>query len=193
MKLASLVGYKVVTVASKRNWGLVKSLGAAAVFDYHDPDVISSIKTWVQEQGLGPLKKGLDTISENGSQEKSVELLGEGGRLITLCKDVLILLLKAGFHLFVFSVPSPKNFDSKGVDVHRVLIYSALKPKNEDDFRQMVEWNKEILPAYLESEKLSKGVVPLKVFSGGLDHLPEALDYVRQGKTSGQKVVVTLK
>jgi hypothetical protein len=89
--------------------------------------------------------------------------------------------------------PSPKDFNNNGVDVHMILVYSALKPKNVDDFRQMVEWNEKILPKYLETGKLSKGVVPLKVFTGGLDDLPEAIDYVRQGNTSGQKVVVTLK
>ena len=33
IQLAHLAGYKVVTVASPRNWGLCKSLGADAVFD----------------------------------------------------------------------------------------------------------------------------------------------------------------
>jgi NADPH-dependent curcumin reductase CurA len=73
-----------------------------------------------------------------------------------------------------------------------MLLNFALKV-NGDDFKQMVNWNKNVLPKYLESGKLSKGVVPLKVFTGGLDELPEAIDYVRQGKTSGHKVVATLK
>jgi hypothetical protein len=89
--------------------------------------------------------------------------------------------------------PSPEDFNNNSVDVHMIFVYSALNPKNADDFRQMVDWNKEILPKYLETGNLSKGVVPLKVFTGGLEDLPEAIDYVRQGNTSGQKVVVTLK
>lgn len=87
----------------------------------------------------------------------------------------------------------PKDLDAKGVNIIQIVVYSALKPKNVDDFTQMVKWNKEILPKYLESGKLSKGVVPLKVYNGGLEDLPEAIDYVRQGKTSGQKIVVLLK
>jgi NADPH:quinone reductase-like Zn-dependent oxidoreductase len=86
VKLASLSGYKVVTVASKRNWDLVKSLGADVVFDYNDPNVISHIQKWTHDLGAGPLTKGLDTISEHGTQEKCVSILGEGGRLITLRK-----------------------------------------------------------------------------------------------------------
>jgi NADPH:quinone reductase-like Zn-dependent oxidoreductase len=86
VKLASLSGYKVVSVASKRNWDLVKSLGADAVFDYNDPNIISLVQKWARDLGAGPLTKGLDTISEHGSQEKCVSILGEGGKLITLRK-----------------------------------------------------------------------------------------------------------
>ncbi len=86
IKLASLAGRTVVTVASKRNWELVKSLGASAVFDYNDPQVINHIQKWVAEEGDGPLGQGLDTISENGSIKKCVTILGEGGKLITLCE-----------------------------------------------------------------------------------------------------------
>lgn len=89
-------------------------------------------------------------------------------------------------------VPPPKEADTKGVKYHPILIYSTLKPKNESDFKRIGEWYR-ILPSYVESGKLPKGVVPLKVYDGGLEDIPEALDYVRQGKTSGQKVVVTLK
>jgi len=163
-----------VTVASKRNWDLAKSLGASAVFDYNDPDVVSHILKWTADEGVGPLKEGLDTISENGSIEKCVAILGDGGRLITL-------------------LDSPKDLDTKDVDVHRIIIYSALKPKNTEDFKQMAEWNGTILPKFLETGKLSGGVVPLKIFTGGLEDLPEAIDFVRKGKNSGQKVVVTLK
>lgn len=173
IKLAALSGYKVVTVASKHNWDLVKSLGASAVFDYKDPKVVSHIKEWVKSQGLGPLTKGLDTISEGGSIEKCVDILEPGGRLVIL-------------------LPAAKDLDSKGVKVLEILVYSALKPKNEKDFKQMADWN-ERLPSYVEAGKLGQGTVPLKVFSGGLDDIPEAIDYLRQGKHSGQKVVVTLK
>jgi NADPH:quinone reductase-like Zn-dependent oxidoreductase len=85
IKLASLAGYKVVTVASKHNWDLVKSLGASTVFDYKDSDVIKHVKQWANDQGLGPIKKGLDTISENGSIEKCTDILSDGaGELVVL-------------------------------------------------------------------------------------------------------------
>lgn len=85
-RLASLAGYKVVTVASKHNWDLAKSLGASAVFDYKDPEVIKHVKQWANDQGLGPIKKGIDTISDHGSVEKCIDILSDGaGELVTLC------------------------------------------------------------------------------------------------------------
>jgi NADPH:quinone reductase-like Zn-dependent oxidoreductase len=87
IKLASLAGYKVVTVASKHNWSLVKSLGASEVFDYKDPNVVRYIKEWVENEGSGPLTKAVDTISENGSIEKVIEVLDKEGDLVTLSKS----------------------------------------------------------------------------------------------------------
>lgn len=90
IKLASLAGYKVVTVASKHNWDLVKSLGASAVFDYKDslPDIIENIQQWLKEEKLGPIKKGIDGMSEGGSIEKCIEILSAtpGSELVTIRK-----------------------------------------------------------------------------------------------------------
>jgi len=170
IKIASLAGLKVVTTASEKNWKLVKSLGADAVFDYKDPQVVQKIQQWAQ--GHGRLETALDTISEHGSIDLCVEAVGKGGKVVTL-------------------LPPPKDFDAKGAEVINILVYSTLKPTNTDDHRKMTEWNKKIT-SYIESGKISKGVVPLKVFHG-FEQLPEAIDYVRQGKVSGQKLVVTLK
>jgi NADPH:quinone reductase-like Zn-dependent oxidoreductase len=183
-----LSGYKVVTVASKHNWDLVKSLGASAVYDYTDPEVVSHIQQWAQDNGFSSINKGLDTISEGGSIETCVAIMNNGGTLITLRK----LEVNSLYRLTNKTGPPPQDLDSKGVKVYNVFVYTVLKPNNAEDFSHITDWHKRI-PEYIESGKLGKGVVPLKVFSGGLDDLPEALDYVRQGKTSGQKVVITLK
>ena len=98
IKLASLLGYRVVATASPHNFELVKSLGALAVFDYKDPHVSTKIQEWTRRQNIGPLTKGLDTISEskdstaaNGvviesSLKLSLQALGDTeGTLVTLC------------------------------------------------------------------------------------------------------------
>jgi len=98
IKLASLLGYRVVTTASPHNFELVKSLGASAVFDYKDPGVPTKIQQWIKDQNIGPLTKGIDTISEskdsmaaNGavigsSIRLSLQAFGDSeGTLVTLC------------------------------------------------------------------------------------------------------------
>ena len=42
-QFARLAGYKVIATASPRNFELVASLGAEAVLDYRDPDVVSKL------------------------------------------------------------------------------------------------------------------------------------------------------
>ena len=98
IKLASLLGYRVVTTASPHNFELVKSLGASEVFDYKDPNVSTKIQQWIKDQNIGPLTKGIDTISEskdstaaNGavigsSIRLSLQAFGDSeGTLVTLC------------------------------------------------------------------------------------------------------------
>jgi len=85
IKLAALAGYRVVTTCSPHNFDLVRSLGASAVFDYKDPSAPEKIKTWVNDQAIGPLRKGLDNISESGSLEIVASCFADGqGELAVL-------------------------------------------------------------------------------------------------------------
>ena len=84
IKLATLAGLKVITTASEKNWDLVKSLGAEAVFDYKDPEVVGKIADWVKNAGYGPLKNALDSASNPDSIAKCADLVGGEGRVIIL-------------------------------------------------------------------------------------------------------------
>lgn len=80
IQLAHLAGYKVVTTASPRNFELAKSLGADAVFDYRDADVVAKIK-----QATGDsVTKALDAISLKESQRISAEVLAPAGGNVVL-------------------------------------------------------------------------------------------------------------
>ncbi|PVG04010.1 hypothetical protein CPB86DRAFT_822001 [Serendipita vermifera] len=173
VKIASLAGFKVIAIASEHNWDLLKSAGASATFDYKDSHVVPKIKEWLKSQGLGSIKKAFDAIAEHGSINHIVDVVDKGG-------DVIMTL------------NPPKDLDSKGVNVRSILLLNALNPQNKDDFKQITDWNKRI-PSYVEQGKLGKGLIPLKVFSGGIDEVPQALDYVRRGEQSGEKVVVTFQ
>jgi D-arabinose 1-dehydrogenase-like Zn-dependent alcohol dehydrogenase len=85
IKLATLAGYRVATTCSAKNFEVVKALGASAVFDYKDPNTPEKIKTWVKEQEIGPLRKGLDCVSEKSSLLDATSCFSGGtGELATL-------------------------------------------------------------------------------------------------------------
>ncbi|MCJ1394788.1 hypothetical protein MMC18_007668 [Xylographa bjoerkii] len=60
IQYAKLSGLTVITTASPKNFELVKSYGADAFFDYHDPDCGEKIRTYTKN----PLRYVLDCISQ---------------------------------------------------------------------------------------------------------------------------------
>jgi len=48
------------------------------------------------------------------------------------------------------------------------------------------------IPKLIEQGVLREGTVPLRVWPQGLEGIPDAIDFIRQGKASGQKVVVNI-
>jgi len=79
VQLAHLSGAIVIATASPKNFGHVKNLGAAHVFDYNAPDVIDQIKK-VSE---GKLHLAYDVISSE-TAERAASALTEGvpGKII---------------------------------------------------------------------------------------------------------------
>jgi len=80
VQLAARAGYHVISTASAHNFDLVKSLGAAEVFDYKDPDVVAKVQKAVKGEWVG----AYDAISEHGSVEKSAAAIGKGFVATTL-------------------------------------------------------------------------------------------------------------
>lgn len=175
IQLAKLSGYKVVTTASRRNHELVKSLGADLVFDYNDPDVARSIK----EATNGGIRLVYDTISEDYTYPIILDsIAGEEPAKISLLHK------------------SNPEFVEKRKDVQwlETFIYTAYGPtvntKNNEEERAVLSkflWEK--LPGLV-----SGGLKPnmIKKFDGGLDNVGAALDYLVQGKASGEKIVYSI-
>jgi len=172
IKIAKLSGLHIATTASPRNHQLLKDIGAEVVWDYKDPEAPKKIHEWAEQ--YGGLKHALDTISEKGSTKLAASAFGpQGGRVITL-------------------LPVDKNKEQPwpaNVEPERTLIYSALDKQNEHDFAGIHEWYEHIT-ALIEEGKLSS--IPLKHWEGGLEGLTGALDFLRQGKTSAEKLVAKL-
>ncbi|KAI0636517.1 GroES-like protein [Trametes polyzona] len=176
VQLAHLAGYKVVSTASPRNFDLVKSLGADVVFDYHDPDVVSKIKKATGDS----VTKALDTISLKDSQRISAEALAPSGG-----KVVLVLS------------PIPDATDRKDAIFIPTLIYTALGrafdfgpgthfPVIPEDRAQIVEFLKKV-PQLVKDGKVRPPAI--KLWEGGLEAIPDGLQYMREGKVSAEKIV----
>ncbi|KAG9045536.1 hypothetical protein FS837_006137 [Tulasnella sp. UAMH 9824] len=165
-RLAKLAGLKVATTASPKNHALLKELGVDL-----DPEAPAKIKEWSK----GQLTHAFDTISERGSTKLAAEAFGDkGGTIITL-------------------LPVQKPDDGSAlatrVDPLRIYVYSVLDVSDDpqSDYAKIVEWYSQ-LPKYAKDLK----VMPIKSWPGGLDALPEALEYLKAGKTSAEKIAITL-
>ena len=105
IQLAHISGYKVVTTASPRNFALVQSLGADAVFDYRDPEVVTKIKAATGNS----IKSALDTISEKESLRITADSIGsQGGKVVVLLP------------------PSPEATSRKDVEFKRECLHQFL-------------------------------------------------------------------
>lgn len=207
-------GYHVITTASPKQHSLLKELGASEVYDYKEeglpekiskehPKLVSSqiIKSFFHTIFLKNApsssifftlppsqSKALDCISEGGTQSLVVRSLGSSGG------EVVVLL-------------APEK-DAKAlredVKIIHTLIYTMLgKPfgYGKASFsEEQVGADREAMLPFLSGEgllyqlfqkKLIQGP-KIKKVEGGLSGLDEALNYLKEGKVSGEKVAVTV-
>lgn len=184
IQLAKLMGYKVVTTCSSRNFDLVKSYGADEVVDYKDGDAaINKIK----EITGGGVHKGLDCISLPESNAFSLKCFKEG-------KGQLSCLLPPD-EAAVKSRPDVKVADT--------LLYTlwgeafTLNPRGgkKIEFPAMpheLKFHEELverIPGILE---LGFKAPPIEV-RGGLNDISQGLNDMRDGKLSGKRYVYTIE
>jgi hypothetical protein len=88
IQLAKLLGYKVATACSPRNFDVVKSYGADAAFDYKDAD--ACVKS-IREVSGGGVDVAMDCVSEGESQIISMKSFND----------------KPGHQLNIILIPDP--------------------------------------------------------------------------------------
>lgn len=170
LQLARNLGFRVFATASPAHHSFLKKLGAAAVFDYRDPEVIQKLVHTAKEAGT-PIKYGLDAIGENETFSKSAETMlssgGKGGKL-------------------VLALPWPKEEKlPEGLEV----IQDLGAYRHATDAKEMGTW---FFNEYLEKLLQDKRVVAapeIRIVDGGVGAAQEALDLVKKG-VSGKKIVV---
>lgn len=78
IQLAKLIGCRVITTASEKNWDLLKQLGADDCFTYTDPETPNKIRAQYPN-----LAHALDCIVTGDSTKSCSQALGEKGGYIT--------------------------------------------------------------------------------------------------------------
>lgn len=179
-QLAHIAGYKVVTTASPRNFELCKSLGADAVFDYRDPDVVKKIK----EATGDSIHKALDAISEASSQKITIEAFAPGpGKIVTILPpkdEARALRQDVTIQGTLIYTSLGREFDLRG----------SVYPASPEDRAHMAQFLKQV-PELVSSGKIKPNRV--KLWEGGLYGINDGLQYMIEGKNSGEKIVYRLK
>ncbi|OTB10679.1 hypothetical protein K445DRAFT_322801 [Daldinia sp. EC12] len=173
VQFAKLSGLQVITTSSAHNFDLLKSLGADATFDYKSPTVGEDIRKYTNDS----LEYVFDCIAEGSSPEIAAKAISsKGGKY----SGLLVL----------------EKFPRDDVEKKHTLAYTMTGETfvklgheftaNPADFEFGVKFWK------LAEELLAQGKVkphPADVREGGLDHILEGLDDLRQGRVSGKKIV----
>ncbi|KAI0313386.1 chaperonin 10-like protein [Amylostereum chailletii] len=191
VQLAKLSGYKVLTTASPANHAALRALGADAVFDYRDPEVVQKIKDAAGTEGVFA---ALDTAAEAGSTDLTIDAIGaQGGPVIVLLP------------------PSDASKARRAdVSVEYTLAYTLLGygftyyndtftyPALPEDNAAVGAWVADELPALLCGWDTAQGGSPklkapkLRVLDGGLDRIHEGLEIMRKGDYKAEKLVYKL-
>lgn len=183
IQFAAMSGMTVITTCSPKNFDLVKSLGANAVFDYHDSEKCASeIRSFVEQSGLGDLELVVDCIG-----------YFESGKI---CADALSK--KGGMYLSTAPWPFPRK-DEDGVVT---AFLQGQRPMGEEYLmmHQTIPVVEELytggkkfmtLTERLFREKKLKAP-PVEVIHG-LEKVPGAMQDLREWKLSAKKYVCKLE
>lgn len=168
-------GYTPITVCSPHNFDFVRSRGAVAAFDYHDPDCGRKIREFTNDK----LKLVWDTVSLPSSARICAEALSSssGGKYYTLLPersprgDVESRMTVA---YFMFGEPLVWN-PAVGVE-----------QASQEDFQYAVEF------LDMATRLVAEGKIqphPKQVGERGLGGVLEGLQLMRLGRVSGKKLV----
>ncbi len=162
-----------MTTCSSRNFELVKSLGAAAAFDYKDPDCAAQIRTFTHND----LKYVWDTISLPATAQLCADVISPGGRYGAI--------LTVEFPRKDVKCTNSLGYTAAGEAVKKGSMFLEA---STEDFEFAKKWA-EVVDQLLEQRKLK--VHPPKI-GKGLENVLDGCDLLRKDKVSGQKLVYVL-
>ncbi|OWB76950.1 hypothetical protein B5S32_g1107 [[Candida] boidinii] len=186
IQVAKLLGLEVLTVASKKHEVNLKSLGASAVFDYHDSDVVDQIKKY----GGDRIVYGFDTVSTEETFNSTYNSLSDNKPAMI---DNLSLLNRS----FIKNIkPNNNVIFSDGTMVYLVLGEDNVFNDGAVVFKSNSSIKKDHLEFLQEIRKLvfNKQIkhTPIIVLPNGLDSVEEGLSLLRNNKVSFSKLTIGL-
>ena len=183
IELAKYLGFKVIATASPRNFDLLKNLGAEKIFDYHDKDVAGQIKKYTGDS----VTNAFDTISEGPTVQLVYDSLSSSKPSVvqlTLPYDISTLKntkanVKFENPLAYMTVVPKKQFGVNGP------VIEVTKQQFDDALKIFSRFNE-----IIAHEPQALRHMPIRVLAGGFNDLVEGLQIVKNGKHSGEKVVI---
>ncbi|GAA5877163.1 hypothetical protein JCM16303_006187 [Sporobolomyces ruberrimus] len=178
IQLLKLSGYKVVAVASEKNWPLLKSLGADSLYSYSNSDVTSKVAS-----DFPHLSLAIDCITENGTTYQCVQSIAS----------------KKGHVVALLPLDDERLKEYPEVKTETTLVYTVLGkafhwwqdwPVMAEDKDMIAEWLENDMPKLMASGQLKSN--PLLHRSGGLVEINAGMDFQKEGKNSAQKLVYRL-
>ncbi|KAJ3891284.1 dehydrogenase [Lentinula edodes] len=168
VQLAKQSGLQVITTASPRNHELLKKLGADAVFDYRDNEVVSKITTFCGDNGL-------NVAIDCASNDESISLIAQciGDR-----KESYIALVL------------PVEVKAKHIRSDFTYVYTLLGKPTRDKYNypaipehyELGKWCAGLLSHLAKQGALS--TVPIRVVPNGLAGAQYWINYQEEGKVS---------
>ncbi|OWB65569.1 hypothetical protein B5S33_g3102 [[Candida] boidinii] len=185
IQVAKILGLEVITVASKKHEATLKSLGASAVFDYHDTDVVEQIKKY----GGDRIVYGFDTVSSESSFNSTYDALSDNEPSII---DNLLFLKKSA----IKNVKPKDNVTfSEGTLAYLALGEDSVFAKGTVVFKSNPSIKKDHLEFLKDLRKLvyNKQIkhAPITVLPNGLDSVEEGLSLLRNDKVSFTKLTIS--
>ncbi|KFA54652.1 hypothetical protein S40293_02247 [Stachybotrys chartarum IBT 40293] len=179
IQLLKLSGLDPIATCSPKNFGLVKSYGASACFDYSTPGVAQAIKTHTK----GRLRHAIDCISDQASTACCYASLGRpGGRYASL--EVVPAEWKtreAVKHEFIMCL--------EGMGREAKLDGEYGRPASQEK-RDLAAKMFAIYQSLLTDGKLQTH--PMEVVGKGFEGILDGLAKLKSGSVSGRKLVVSL-
>jgi NADPH2:quinone reductase len=166
IQLARLVGAKIITTASSRNFDYVKQLGAHEVIDYNTENVAARVMEMTNGLGVDAI---LNTINRQSAQA-DLDMLAFGGQLACI----------AGSPENVADTQPP----SKSITVHKVMLGGA---HLSEDHRAQADLG--VMAGEFAQLLMAKKLNPMIAETIALEDVPQALTRLSERHVRGKIVV----